>query len=92
LIQGARPFLGLPLLAVLSSSIPVSLRVRGLGTIHCHYYVAGVGGVIGVSSKAERYRQARHLCLTKSMARMVLVAAVVCAVVIIMQAPWGDGL
>ena len=37
-------------------------------------------------------KQATLLYLPKSMARMVSVAAVVCAVVIIMQAPWGDGL
>jgi ATP-binding cassette subfamily B protein len=35
---------------VLSSSIPLSLRVRGLGTIHCHCAAGVGGGVIGCSS------------------------------------------
>src|SRR5262249_5537785 len=40
-------------------------------------------------SSAERYRQTTLLYLPRSMARMG--AAVVVAVVVIVQAPWGDG-
>jgi hypothetical protein len=60
--------------------------------MHYQCYAAGVGVVIGVSSKAERYRQETLLYLPKSMAKMVSVAATARAVVIIMQASWGDGL
>src|SRR5262249_23933793 len=46
--------------------------------------------VVKRGSSAERYRQATHLYLPKSMARM-LSAALASAVVVIVQAPWGEG-
>jgi hypothetical protein len=49
-----------------------------------------VGKVVKRWSSAERYRQATLLYLPRSMARMVS-ATVVVAVVVIVQAPWGEG-
>src|SRR5215470_10885081 len=64
-LVGAHRVRGSPLFADLSSSVPVLLHVRGLGTIHCHRYAAGVGGgVIGCSSKPNS-RARRRSCFSR---------------------------